>query len=232
MEIKSRCDLTTCLLHQYVSARAHARTGSADWDRDPTRIRWKTSDTELTLGHKNLICTRRSQFHISLLPTLFWVLGARLVLVIFRFAITELRDPANPAFWFVFLFSGLFCASSECIYFPAIYLSPIFMFAKPISSHILQDKRAKLQLFLLYSGDAVSTLRTLAAICHSLWAITYQTQEIWSTLHQGKDGGKCLAPSFIYLFRSSVTGRVGHYLFPCPCAWRFYWEIQVFPCGT
>lgn len=38
--------------------------------------------------------------------------------------------------------------------------------------------RFELQLFLLYSGDAVSALRILVPICHSLQAIIYQTQEI------------------------------------------------------
>lgn len=92
--------LLTGLLHQ-LSARPHTngRTRSADWDWEANTPQgdgrgWSpekstsvggAGEIEFTLCNKNLIRSKRSQFHISLLPTLFWMLGARLVLAVCHF---------------------------------------------------------------------------------------------------------------------------------------------------
>lgn len=64
----------------------------------------------------------RTQFHISLLPTLFWMLGARLVLDVCHFGNTEVQDNLNVAFFGCLFacFQGFSDLVVDLLYFPQI----------------------------------------------------------------------------------------------------------------
>lgn len=83
----------------------------------------------------------------------------------------------------------------------------------------------------------MSALRKLVPICHSLQAIIYQIQEIWSTCHHRKDHGKCLAHnrvSQLHLSAQKQRHRVGRraggkhnvFFLSLKASW-LYWAILV-----